>query len=941
MLNSGLSLAGGALLSVLLPDPAHALPHAFLVKDINRTPVVFSSEPRQLEAAGERAFFVAESPGGFGLWITDGTTAGTRPVKKIAVIGNLVAIGNRLLFVARDGANGAELWTSDGTEPGTVLVRDIRPGPDDAFDSDERYNTFADAGGTVLFVADDGVHGVRLWRTDGTAAGTVPVDDAHGLQPTGRVLLYPWADDAHGVELWRSDGTAAGTFRLSDINPGPDGSDPTYFTSLDGTVFFSARDAEHGTELWKSDGSEAGTVLVSDLRPRKGNSNPYDLTPVDGELFFRATSCCGELAALWRTDGTALGTVLVRRFADVGFNGFAGAVDLNGRLMSVQADPTHGLELWISDGTEGGTEIVRDINPGSAHAWPNSLTVVNGVVLFTADDGTHGQELWRSDGTPDGTVLVRDIHAGSPSSDSGYLDTFLAFNGHLIFAADDGAHGMELWESDGSEAGLLKDVWPGPATDSAMPASFTAFGDRLFFTAEDGMATKLWKSDGTEAGTVPVADLIGINEGRAPMTNPPLTILSGRLFFGADDRVTGNELWSSDGTSAGTILVKDIMAGPDGSLPGELTPVGDLLFFAADDGGVGRDLWKSDGTSAGTMRVLDGVSPTRLIAVGSRLFFTIGSGADSELWVTDGSPAGTLHLVDAFYIYYLADLAGTLYFTQSTTMWKSDGTVAGTVPVADFHPVSGTYVPNDLTVAGDHLFFAAKPPSGSDVRLWATDGEGFTDLAGHEQFSYNLLTAAADRLFFVSRDAEHGEELWTSDGTAAGTRLARDINPGPDGSSPSALSGGAGPLRFRACGADACRLWESDGTDAGTRPVADIGNLLISTIGSAGELAFFAAEDFVHGAELWAAPLSAAACVGDCDGDGGVTIAELVRMVGVALDRPSAAPCAIGDGAAVSIDRLVRAVGNALGGCRGFPPKPTPTGSRTAASARTSTPAQR
>jgi ELWxxDGT repeat protein len=337
--------------------------------------------------------------------------------------------------------------------------------------------------------------------------------------------------------------------------------------------------------------------------------------------------------------------------------------------------------------------------------------------------------------------------------------------------------------------------------------------------------------------------------------------------------------------------------------------------------------------------MVGGVSPTRLVAVGDRLFFTLGAGRDSQLWVTDGSPAGTIKLADAFFPSYPVDVGGTLYFTRSTTVWKSDGTVAGTVLLADFHPVSGQYVPNDLTPAGGRLFFAAKPRGGSDVSLWVSDGDGFTALRGLDSFAFNSLTAAADRIFFVSSDAEHGEELWTSDGTAAGTRLVRDIHPGPQGGSPSALSGGTGALRFRACDADACRLWESDGTEAGTRPLAELGDHAISTVVSAGDLAFFTVNEFAHGTELWAAPLSAAACIGDCDGDGGVTIAELVRLVGAALDQPNLEPCAVGGPAAVTIDRLVKAVGNALSGCRGFPPTVTPTMTPPATPTATSSPA--
>lgn len=935
--------ATGLLLAAWLPSAAQALPEAFLVKDINRVPIVFSSNPRQLTRAGARAFFVADTPNGMELWRTDGSAAGTARVKTVDVIGNLTAVGDAVVFVAGDDVHGPELWTSDGTPAGTLLLRDIRPGPEGAFDFDERSNTVTSVGGTVLFLADDGVHGSQLWRSiDGTAAGTMPVDeiDADEIPAAGGVLLYSGRDRAHGMELWRSDGTAQGTFLVKDIHRGPGDSDPRPLAYVGAILFFSAADAEHGVELWKSDGTEAGTQLVRDLRPGSADAFPFEATAVNGALFFRADAFGDGLSQLWKTDGTAEGTELVRRFAPVGFNGFGGAVDLGGTLVFVQADREHGVELWASDGTETGTALLRDINPGTAHSWPAGLTVVNGVVLFMADDGAHGAELWRSDGTADGTLPVRDINPGPAKSASDSSNTALALNGALILAADDGAHGVELWRSDGSPDGtvLVKDVWPGPATQASSPASLTALGDTLFFTADDGAARQLWKSDGSEAGTVRVADLVDIDAGRAPMSDAPLAILGGRLFFGADDGVAGNELWASDGTAAGTVLVSDIRAGPDGSFPAQLTPAGDAVFFTADDG-TGRGLWKSDGTGAGTVRVFDALSNLRLISVGERLYFILGSGRDDQLWVTDDSPRGTIKLADAFFIYYAADLDGTLYFTQSTTLWKSDGSVAGTVRVADFHPVSGQYVPNHLTAAGGRLFFAAKSPGGSDVSLWALGDDGIRQLRGLDQFSPFFLTAAAGRVFFVVRDATYGEEVWSSDGLADGTRVVRDINPGPDGSNPSALSGGAGPLRFRACDADGCRLWESDGTDAGTRPFADLGARLSSGIVSAGDLAFFSAGESTHGVELWAAPLSAAACVGDCDGDGGVTIAELVRLVGAALGQPSVA-CAIDADVPITIDRLVRAVANALVGCRGFPSTPTPTESSPASPTTTDTPAR-
>ena len=66
-----------------------------------------------------------------------------------------------------------------------------------------------------------------------------------------------------------------------------------------------------------------------------------------------------------------------------------------------------GTELWKSDGTESGTVLVEDINPGGS-SFPQYLTNVAGTLFFFANDGNSGQELWKSDGTATGTVLVKD-----------------------------------------------------------------------------------------------------------------------------------------------------------------------------------------------------------------------------------------------------------------------------------------------------------------------------------------------------------------------------------------------------------------------------------------------------------------------------------------------------------------------------------------------------
>ena len=268
-----------AVLAVLTPASGAALPEAFLVKDINTVPVIYSSNPRQFATVDGSAFFVAETPSGTGLWRTDGTPEGTELVKTVAVVGTPVRVNRTLFFVGND-ASGAELWKSDGTDAGTVLVKDINPGPASSLDSSDFVNSLTAVGDMVFFVADDGVHGRGLWRSDGTAKGTELLKDAFAtwLAAAGDILLFAADEDRNEYEneyeLWRSDGTVDGTVRVKDINPGPAGSDPLAFTTVNGTVFFRASDGVHGDELWKTDATEAGTVMVSDINPGSGSSFP-------------------------------------------------------------------------------------------------------------------------------------------------------------------------------------------------------------------------------------------------------------------------------------------------------------------------------------------------------------------------------------------------------------------------------------------------------------------------------------------------------------------------------------------------------------------------------------------------------------------------------------------------------------------------------------------
>src|SRR5581483_9733466 len=132
----------------------------------------------------------------------------------------------------------------------------------------------------------------------GQIAASKPLE----LTPAGPKLFFLAQDAQHGYELWKSDGTAAGTVLVKDINPGPMASVRTpanysraYLTNINGVVYFAATDGVHGTELWKSNGTEAGTVMVKEIMPTASESNPQDLVNFNGTLYLTATD--GEFGA--------------------------------------------------------------------------------------------------------------------------------------------------------------------------------------------------------------------------------------------------------------------------------------------------------------------------------------------------------------------------------------------------------------------------------------------------------------------------------------------------------------------------------------------------------------------------------------------------------------------------------------------------------------------
>ncbi len=427
-------------------------------------------------------------------------------------------------------------------------------------------------------------------------------------------------------------------------------------------------------------------------------------------------------------------------------------VTLNGTLYFAATTPAHGTELFRSDPQVKTVSLVKDINPGPKSSSPGELMSFGNAFLFTAADG-----VYRSDGTEAGTVRLK--------ASGSWPYSLVNADGTAFFLIDAGSK-VQLWKSNGTAAGttLVKEV--GAASSQFAPSRLVALGKIVFLPGyEAAHGIELWKSDGTAAGTILVKDIYpgGPTDPDAPEGNSSepgsLTAFDGALYFSANDGVRGRELWKSDGTAAGTTLVKDLAApegeggfGDGNALPSQFTVAGDALFFAITPTPDGAEVYKTDGTAAGTVRVA-AHNPPRPGPPGSSVFGMTAVGKAVYYGVSIDSPA----------------------FGTSVGLYKADGTVAGSVRVYDFSGAagaSGGFV--DESILGN-----------------------FTDVNGV--------------LYFTANDGLTGSEVWKTDGTAAGTVYLPEVAPGLDNSNPTRLVNLNGVLFFDASAdPQALRQWKFD-----------------------------------------------------------------------------------------------------------------------------------
>jgi len=663
------------------------------------------------------------------------------------------------------------------------------------------------------------------------------------------IYYFPASDPAHGMELWRTDGTPAGTYRVTDICPGPCGAGPFNLQLYQGEIYFSANDGVSGVELWASTGIPGNARRVRDLCPGPCNGHPRSLEVFKGRLLFIASS--GPEWQLWSSDGSRRGTVAVRSFCpyEETSDGFAySCADGLVRLGDVVLFYMNG-SYWRTDGTAAGTGPLSDVIPGLPNVYLG-VGRLGDSIYFWAEDA-----LWRTDGTAAGTLRLRTAAELGLNPILNVYGDGIAWNGLFFWEVQFG----KVLRTDGTPAGtrLITDL---PGAPNLI--GFAPLADRMLMSFQ--LPEFLWSTQGTPETTHQILELPGYSYGIASVGDTALFCVQTpgteithlwlsdgtaegtheAPFDGGDCTFMGNApnvggraiyqdrfavLRGSDGTAAGTSAIRDFAEAPASGGPRNQIALNGRLLFSARTSEIEAPLFLSDGSEAGT-HVVSGQAgwASGLARVGNRVFFEAFEQAPPDyyprlqstgLWMTNGAPGGTVRVGPAISSYRSPmPVGGSLFFTAAREysyynqpdleLYRSNGTTSGTGLVKNINNYS-----EDTT--HHHMCYNAPSNSGPGIEL-------------------------NGRLLFVADDGRKGRELWVSDGSAPGTRLLRDVDPRripqpPPGrcddnreetglaSDPRDFIRYGNRVLFTAADGKAGReLWWTDGTTAGTRRVADL-----------------------------------------------------------------------------------------------------------------------
>lgn len=592
-----------------------------------------SSSPSLLVSSNGVLFFKArDAVHGEELWKSDGTPAGTmlvrdvRPGTSSSGIENMIDVNGKLFFTADDGVHGDELWRSDGTSGVTALVKDINAGRAGSNNRDPYFGApmgnFSNMNGVLYFTASLG-YDDYIFRSDGTANGTIALrqcagvgindpqpaftfmdgfvyfidgEGGHGpfylmripvrgfeitlLQPlvipddyyvthyhellrfNKALYLFGIPANESGFGFIRSDGE--GTRIIKRLITPTLGSYPENFTAANGFLFFNTfpYDGVGEPEVYRTDGTSSGTIKLGDgsfntLLRKWGDKVVYysndfiyasdghpenttghfargvnlfssvtEITPVQDKVIYETNR-----REIWKTDfttsnGTLLGTL----------NFVNQHIPQGNEVYLLERTIESGLKLWRTDGVAlQPVKVIRE-SPASGSSVPVPATSISSTIYFVANDGVHGDEVWQSNGTPDGTRMTFDLRQSGGSSDENDVAALANFQGRLYISAI-GANGFwQLFRANGQSFETFASI--------GRVFAFITLSDKLFVIHEQDQQLAVSVTDGTVNGTRTIIT--------QPFTNYPEWTSADEVLY---VKAAGSELIRTDGTPCGTFTI--------------------------------------------------------------------------------------------------------------------------------------------------------------------------------------------------------------------------------------------------------------------------------------------------------------------------------------------------------------------------------------------------